>query len=134
MPRSRGALDAEDLERQPRARVHAQRAADGADGQRQLDAADEVARAVVGDAPGGERAVAAVPPCGGEGVGAGLDGAPVVAGGDDHGVDAVHDALVVRGGAVGIELGEARRGDDAVAHLLARVRSRSSGSAPARGS
>ena len=31
-----------------------------------------------------------------------------------HGVDAVHDALVVRGGAVRIELGEARRVDDAV--------------------
>ena len=32
-----------------------------------------------------------------EGVGARLDGAPVVAGGESHRVDAVHDALVVSG-------------------------------------
>ena len=47
-------------------------------------------------------------------VGAGLDRAPVLAGRDEHGVDAVHDALVVGRGAVRIELGEARgRGDRA---------------------
>ena len=44
MPSSLRALDAQDLERQPRGRVDAQRAADRAEGHRQLDAAHEVAR------------------------------------------------------------------------------------------
>ena len=70
--------------------------------------------AVVLGAPDGERAVA--PVGGGERVRARLDAAPVVAGRDHHRVDAVHDPLVVGGGAVGIVLGEARRRDDAVAH------------------
>ena len=55
----------------------------------------------------------------GVGVGAGLDGAPVVAGGERHGVDAVHDALVVGGGAVRVDVGEVGGDDDAVAHALA---------------
>src|SRR5581483_7348372 len=77
-------------------------------------------RAVGARAPGGERAVAAVRAArGGERVRARLDAAPVVAGGDGDGVDAVHDALVVRRRAVRIELGEARRRDDAVAHARA---------------
>ncbi len=42
-----------------------------------------------------------------------LDGAPVVPGGEHHGVDAVRDPLVVGDGAVRIELGEARGVDDA---------------------
>ncbi len=101
--------DAEDAERQPRRRVDAERPADGAEGHRQLEAALEV---VASAAPDGQGRVA--PRAGRERVGACLDGAPVVAGRDHDGVDAVHDALVVRGRAVRIELREARRVDDAV--------------------
>ncbi len=49
----------------------------------------------------------------------GLDGAPVVAGGHHHRVDAVHDALVVRGGAVGIGCSKRPGLHDAIAHLFA---------------
>ena len=60
-------------------------------------------------------------------MGAGLHRAPVGPGRDHDGVDAVHDPFVVRGRAVGIELGETRRVDDAVddvlaVHLLGRER------------
>src|SRR5699024_2310746 len=48
-----------------------------------------------------------------------LDRAPVVAGGQGHGVDAVHDALVVGCCPVGIDAGKVIGHDDAVAHLLA---------------
>ena len=48
-----------------------------------------------------------------------FDGAPVVAGGDDDRVHAVHDAFVVGRGAVGISRGEGIGGDDAIAHGLA---------------
>ena len=101
--------DAEDLQREPRRRVHAERAAHGAERERHLELADE---AVAVAAPDGERRVAAAARR--ERVRAGLDGAPVVAGRHHDGVDAVHDALVVRRGAVRIELGEAGRVDDAV--------------------
>ncbi len=58
-----------------------------------------------------------MPAAGRERVRAGLDGAPVLAGGDQHGVDAGHDARVVGGGAVGVELGEPRRRGDRGADL-----------------
>lgn len=47
-----------------------------------------------------------MPATGCVGVGPRLDGPGVVAGGDDHGNDAVHDPLVVGGGPVGIGGGE----------------------------
>jgi hypothetical protein len=50
---------------------------------------------------------------------AGFHRAPVVAGRDHHRVEPVHQALVVRGGAVRIALREARRAHDAVADFLA---------------
>ena len=56
----------------------------------------------------------------------GFDGAPVVAGGDDHRVHAVHDALVVRGRPVGIRRGEGPGLDDAIPHLFAAERAESS--------
>ena len=102
-----GVGDAEQALGEARARVRVQRAADGADRHRHLEAADEV---VAVGAPDRERPVA--PVGGGERVRARLDAAPVVAGRDHDRVDAVHDPLVVGGGAVGIVLGEARGGDD----------------------
>ncbi len=52
---------------------------------------------------------------------AGFYGAPVVAGGDHHGVHAVHDALVVGSGAIGVGGGEGPGGDNAVAHLFGGI-------------
>ena len=98
-------------------RVGLQRSADDADLERQLDLADQ--GAVVGLGPARERGV--VGSAGGIGVGAGLDRPPVVAGGQGHRVDAVHDALVVGRGPVGVDRGELARDDDAVADLLAVV-------------
>ena len=54
-------------------------------------------------------------------MGGGFDGAPVVAGGDGHGVHAVHDALVVGGGPVGIDLRQVAGQHHAIAHLLTGV-------------
>jgi hypothetical protein len=48
------------------------------------------------------------------GMGAGLDGTPVVAGGHHHGIDAVHDALVVGGGTIRIDGSEGIGIQDAV--------------------
>ena len=87
--------------------------AHGADLHRHLDLAHEVAVRI--GVPAGQRAVATV--ARGIGVGCGFDGAEVVAGGDGHGVDAVHDALVVGGGAVWIDQRQVVRQNDAVAHL-----------------
>ncbi len=50
---------------------------------------------------------------------AGFDRTPVVAGGQGHGVDAVENALVVRGGPVGIGHGKGIGMGDAFDHLLA---------------
>jgi hypothetical protein len=52
-------------------------------------------------------------------MGAGLDRSPVVAGGDDNGVDTVHDALVVRRRPIRVDGGEGPGLDDPVAHALA---------------
>ena len=63
---------------------------------------------------------------------AGLDGAPVVAGGQGHRVDAVHHALVVRAGAVGVGVREPRGLRDPMRHLRAgeaEVRQRLEGDA-----
>ena len=95
------ARDAEHAERQPHARVRVHDGAHRRDGHRQLDRADQV---FLVDRPGGERAVGAAPAR--VGVRARLDRAPVVAGGDGERVDAVHDALVVRGGAVRVGGGQ----------------------------
>ena len=57
-------------------------------------------------------------------MGAGLNGPPVVAGGHDYGVNAVHDALVVRRGAVRIDGCERVGFDDALSHQFAGVRFR----------
>ncbi|MNW14533.1 hypothetical protein D3C71_2127780 [compost metagenome] len=44
---------------------------------------------------------------------------PVIAGGDDHRVDPVHDAFVVRGGAVGVDGGKGVGIQNAFDDLLA---------------
>ena len=82
-------------------RVHAVDTADGADCHGQRHPADQVS--VLG-APRRERGVASVArgPC----VGARLDGAEVLAERDEHGVDAVHHAFVVRAGAIRVALRE----------------------------
>ncbi len=59
-------------------------------------------------------------------MGAGLDRAGVLTEGQEHGVDAVHDPLVVGGGPVGIALGEDRRLDDAAGEGASRLRIRRS--------
>jgi hypothetical protein len=50
-----------------------------------------------------------------------FDGAPVVARREGNGINAIHDALVVRSGAIRIDAGEFIREDDAVTHFLARI-------------
>ena len=52
----------------------------------------------------------------GESVGPGLDASPVVTRGKDDRVYPVHDSLVVGGGPVGVQFGEARGGHDAFGH------------------
>ena len=69
------------------------------------------------DPPGGERAVAAG--AAGVGVRPRLDRAPVVAGGDREGVDAVHDPLVVGGRAVRVGGGELVGVEHPLGHLRA---------------
>ena len=108
-------LDAEQAQVQRHGRVRFDRRADDADLDRQLDAAAEIA-CFVGP-PIGQRRVAAA--ARGVRVRAGFDGAPVVAGRDRDGIDAVHDALVVRRGAIRIDGRELGRDDDAVARLRA---------------
>ena len=80
-------------------RIAFERAADGADLHRHFEFADEVAALVL--IPARQRRVAA----GARRVRVrrGLDRAPVVAGRERDGVDAVHDAFVVRRGAVRID-------------------------------
>jgi len=51
-------------------------------------------------------------------VGAGFDGAPVVARGNHDRIHAVHDALVVRRSAIRIDRGKRPRLNDAVSHAL----------------
>ena len=114
---SRGGLHAHQLERGARRGVHARGPADDADRHRHFQRADQVALAVF--APGAQRGVA--PAARGVGVRPGFDRAPVVAGGDHHRVHAVHDALVVRGGAVGIGGGEGPGLDDPIPHLLGGI-------------
>ena len=100
---------------EPHSRVRLHLAADRADLQGKGQFADEIAGIVHG--PGGERAVAVTAPR--VGVGGRLDRPPVVAGREGDGVDAVHDALVVGGGPVGVHRREFVREHDAVAHPLA---------------
>ena len=51
-------------------------------------------------------------------MGPGLDGAPVVTGGDDHRIDAVHDAFVVRRRTVGISGGKGIRLHNSVGDIV----------------
>lgn len=78
-------------------------AAHEAHGHRHLNGAHQIAVGVL--LPGCEGGVLSA--AGGVGVGTGLDSAGVVAGGNDHGDDAVHDALVVGGRPVGIAAAKA---------------------------
>ncbi len=110
----------EDLQGQPRRRMNAQRPSH--DAEREGDLHRAVERAVVARAPRREGLIA--PVARRERVGAGLDRAPVVARRHHHGVDAVHDPLVVRRGPVGVSLGELRRAHHAITHLVARHRLR----------
>jgi hypothetical protein len=91
--------------------------ADEAERHRHLNGADEIALAI--DFPIGERGVAAG--ARGPDMGAGLDGAPVIAGGDHHGIDTVHDALVVGRSAVGIDDRKRTGLDDAAGDPLAII-------------
>ena len=109
-----GRVHAQQLQRQPSHRVGLGGAADQAHGHRQFQRAGQVA--FIGDLPTRQPAVAAV--ARGIGMRAGFDGPGVVAGGQHHGADAVHDALVVGGRAVGVGLGEVAGQHDAVAHRL----------------
>ena len=112
---SRGGLYAHQFQRCLRAGVNLGRPADDPDRHGHLERADQIAVRI--PAPGGKAGVA--PRAGGVRMRAGFDRAPVVAGGDHHRVDAVHDALVVRGGAVGVGGGECPGGDDPIPHLFA---------------
>jgi len=109
------AIAAEDLQCEASDGVGSGGSTDHAYGHGEAHRAHEPALVVL--APGGERAVATV--ASRIRVGAGLHRAPVVARGQYHGVDPVHDALVVGRRAVGVELGEARGRDDAIDHLRA---------------
>ena len=95
----RGRVDAEQAQIQRHRRIRLDRRTDDADLDRHLDAAAQVAFLV--GPPVRQRRVAAA--ARGIGVRAGLDRAPVVAGRDRDRVDAVHDAFVVRRGAVRID-------------------------------
>ena len=108
-------LDAEQAQIQRHGRVRLDRRTDDAHLDRQLDAAAEIA-GLVGP-PVRQRRIAAAARR--VSVRAGLDGAPVVARRDGDGIDAVHDAFVVRGGAIRIDGRELGGDDDAVARLLA---------------
>ena len=52
-------------------------------------------------------------------MGGGLDGSPVVAGGNGYRIHTVHHSFVVGGGPIGIHGGQIGREDDAVTNLLA---------------
>jgi hypothetical protein len=83
-------------------RMDARGPADRADGHRHFEGT--LQRAVCPDRPAAERSIPA-----GAGrirMGSGLDGSPVVAGGDDDRVDPVHDSFVVGRRPVGIGGGE----------------------------
>ena len=97
---------------QRRSGVGSERAAHGADLERDADFSDELTGTA--HAPARQRPVAAVARC--VGVCAGLYRAPVVAGGDRDGIDAVHDALVVCRGSVGIRGRDIARRDDSIPH------------------
>ena len=89
-------------------------AAHEAHGHRHLNGAHQIAVGVL--LPGCEGGVLSA--AGGVGVGTGLDSAGVVAGGNDHGDDAVHDALVVGGRPVGICGGKGIGGDHFIDNLF----------------
>ena len=50
-----------------------------------------------------------------------FDGAPIIAGGDDDRVHAVHDAFVMGRGAIRICGGESIRGDDAITDTVSAI-------------
>jgi hypothetical protein len=112
---SDGGFHAHQFDRGLRGGVDLGRAADDSHRHRHFERADEVSVRVF--APGGERGVLSV--FHGVGVRARFNGAPVVAGGNDHRVHAVHDAFVVGGGAVRVHGGEGVGGDDPVADSFA---------------
>ena len=113
----RGRLHTKNLMVDAHTGVGFERAALGAHLHGDFDLALQIPRLVA--APLGQRGVAAL--AGGVGVGGGLDGPPVVAGGDGHSIDPVHDALVVGGGSVGVHQGKVAGQHDAVPHLFAAV-------------
>ena len=94
--------DPENLQGKPRQRMRPGGTAHQADRHRQFDAADQGADAIL--LPARERCVRAA--AAGISMGPGLDRPPIVAGGNDHRVDAVHDPLVVGGGAIGVDGGQ----------------------------
>ena len=110
----RRARHAEHRQRALGAGVDAGGAADRAHRHRELEATVERA---VADPPRRQRAVLPVPA--GVGVSPRLDTAPVLTAGDEDGVDAVHDPLVVRRRAVGIGVREPITGLDPARDRLA---------------
>ncbi len=105
-----GRFDARDSEPQRSRGVRGERAADGADFQRDPDLAHELPAAA--DAPARQRPVL---PIGTRiGVRAGFDRPPVVAGRNRDRVDAVHDALVVGSRSIRVRGGDVARHHDSV--------------------
>ncbi len=102
------ALHAEDRHAQARHRMHPRGAADEPHGERHFQRSHEITGGILFET--GERGVS--PVAGRIGMGAGFDGAGIVAGCKHAGADAVHHALVVGCGAIGIGLGEMRGLDD----------------------
>ena len=113
----RGSLHAKQAQVHGDAGVRLQRATDYADLHGHFDAAPEVAGIVF--PPFGQRTVPAM--AGGVGMGTRLDGPPVVTGRQRHGIHAVHDALVVGGGPVGIGVREISGNDHAIPHPLTGI-------------
>ena len=96
--------------------MHPARPSDGAHRHRGLEATHKVSFVV--DLPLGHGGITARSD-GRPSVATGLDGTPILAAGDGHGADGVHDALVVRGRPVRVGGGEVVGFDDASDHLSA---------------
>ena len=81
---------------------------------RHFECADQVAVCIL--TPAAQAGIG--PTAAGIGMRSGFDGAPVIAGGQGNGINAVHDAFIMRGGAVGVHCGKGPSGNDIVTHLF----------------
>ena len=91
-------------------------AADQAKCHRHFQSADKLAVAVKFPARQGRITARTA----GKGMGAGFNGPPVIAGGNDNRINAVHDAFVVGGGAIGVDNRQRAGLDNALCHAFAR--------------